>query len=75
MRCRLERRELDAVPVYFADVEVGADLGDVRRGDVVGGAPDALGGFVLGLSVCGCWLGKAREVGVERERERAHVVC
>ena len=44
----MERSELDAVAVYFADVEVGADGGDVGGGDVVGGTPDTLfGGLVL----------------------------
>jgi hypothetical protein len=43
----MEGRVLDAVTVYLADVEVGADFGDLWGGDVVGGAPDALGGFVL----------------------------
>lgn len=43
----MEGRELNGVAVYFADVEVGADGGDVLGGDVVGGAPDAFGGFVL----------------------------
>ena len=45
--CWVEGRELDAVAVDFADVEIFADFGDVLRGDVVCGAPDALGGFVL----------------------------
>jgi hypothetical protein len=43
----VERRELDAVPVDLADVEVLAHLGDVRGGDVVCGAPDALAGGVM----------------------------
>jgi hypothetical protein len=43
----VEGRELDAVPVYLTQVEVGAYLGDFGRGNVVGGAPDAFGGFVL----------------------------
>jgi hypothetical protein len=38
----VERRELDAVAVDFADVEVGAHCGDVLSGDVVSGAPDAV---------------------------------
>ena len=49
----LERRELDAVPVDLADVEVLAHFGDLGGGDVVCGAPDALGGLVLGGSVMG----------------------
>jgi hypothetical protein len=44
----LEGRELDAVPVDLADVEVRAYLGHFGRRDVVCGAPDALGRFVLG---------------------------
>jgi len=44
----VEGRVLDAVAVYFADVEVCAYFGDFGGGDVVGGAPDAFGGFVLG---------------------------
>lgn len=45
--CGMEGRELDAVAVDFADVEILADFRDVLRGDVVCGAPDALRGFVL----------------------------
>ena len=45
----MEGRVLDAVPVYLADVEVGAYFGDFGGGDVVCGAPDAFGGFVLGV--------------------------
>jgi hypothetical protein len=43
----VEGRELDGVAVYFADVEVGADGGDVLRRNVVGGAPDLFSGFML----------------------------
>lgn len=43
----VEGRELDRVAIDLADVEVGTDFGDFGRGDVVGGAPDALGGLVL----------------------------
>jgi hypothetical protein len=40
--------ELDTVAIDFTDVQVFADFGDVLGGDVVGGAPDAFGGIVLG---------------------------
>lgn len=43
----MEGRELNAVPVYFADVEVFAHRRDVLGWDVVCGAPDAICGFVL----------------------------
>jgi hypothetical protein len=43
----VEGRELDGVAVYFADVEVGPDGGDVLRRNVVCGAPDLFSGFVL----------------------------
>jgi hypothetical protein len=43
----MERRKLDTIPVYLSDIEILAYFGDVRGGDVVGGAPDALCGFVL----------------------------
>lgn len=36
---------VDAVAVYFADVEIGHYGFDVWVGDMVGGAPDAGGGF------------------------------
>lgn len=49
----LEGCELDAVPVDLADVEVLAHFGDLGRGDVVCGAPDAFSGFVLGGSAMG----------------------
>jgi hypothetical protein len=63
----MEGRELDGVAVYFADVEVGADVGDVLGWDVVCGAPDAFGGFML----MGCWLGRWEEVGIdENSRDR-----
>jgi hypothetical protein len=39
----VEGRELDAVAVYFADVEIFTYGGDVSRGDVVCGAPDTFG--------------------------------
>jgi hypothetical protein len=39
---------LDAVAVDLADVEVGADFGDVGERDVVGGAPYFGVGVVLG---------------------------
>lgn len=41
----MEGRELDAVTVYFAEVEVFSDSGDFGGGDVVGGAPDAFCGL------------------------------
>lgn len=44
---RVKRRELYAVPIDLADVEVLPDFRDLRSGDVVCGTPDALGGFVL----------------------------
>jgi hypothetical protein len=43
----MEGRELDGVAVYFADVEILAHGGDVLRWNVVGGAPDLFGGFML----------------------------
>lgn len=43
----MEGRELYAVPVDLADVEVFADFGDFGAWDVVCRAPDALGGRVL----------------------------
>jgi hypothetical protein len=43
----VEGRELYAVPVNFADVEVLPHFWDTGSGDVVCSAPDALGGFVL----------------------------
>lgn len=43
----MEGSKLDTVAVYFADVEVGADGGDVGGGDVVGGAPDTLFGRLV----------------------------
>jgi hypothetical protein len=59
----MEGRELDGVAVYFADVEVGADVGNVSGRNVVCGAPDAFGGFML----MGCWLGRWEEVGVDED--------
>jgi len=48
----VEGRELDAVTVYLAYVEVLAHGSDVGGGNVVGGAPDAVGGgFVLQRAV------------------------
>jgi hypothetical protein len=44
----VEGRVLNAVAVYLADVEVSAYFSDFSGGDVVRGAPDAFGGFVLG---------------------------
>jgi hypothetical protein len=43
----VEGRELDAVAVYFTDVEVGADRVDVLLRNVVCGTPDLFGGFML----------------------------
>lgn len=51
MRGGVEGRELDAVPVDLADVEVLSDFCDFGGGDVVCGAPDALCGLVLRLCV------------------------
>lgn len=46
----MEGRVLNAVPVYLADVEVGANFGDFGKGNVVGGAPYFLGRrIVLGF--------------------------
>ena len=50
----MEGRELYAVSVDFADVEVFSDLWDFGGGDVVCGAPDALCRFMLGVLV---WVG------------------
>lgn len=57
----MERRELDAVPVDLADVEVLADFGDVRGRDVVGSAPDA---FARGM----VHVGEGRPVRVVNQR-------
>lgn len=43
----MEGRELYAIPVDFAEIEVLAHFWDTGGGDVVCSAPDALGGFVL----------------------------
>lgn len=51
MCCWMEWGELDTVSVDLANVEVLSHFGDFRCGDVVCGPPDALGGFVLGVSV------------------------
>lgn len=59
----MERRELDAVPVDLADVEVRAHFGDFGGGDVVCGTPDALGRFVLGVLVMEGELGTQTEGG------------
>ena len=48
---RVERCELDRVSVYFAEIEVGAHGCDVVLGNVVGCAPDARAGLVLGRGV------------------------
>lgn len=40
---------MDAVTVYLAYVEVLAHGSDVGGGDVVGGAPDAVGGGFVGV--------------------------
>jgi hypothetical protein len=45
--CGMEWCELDAVAVDFPYVEIFANFGDMFRGYVVCGAPDAFGGFVL----------------------------
>lgn len=39
--------ELDRVAVDLADVEVFADFWHFGSGDVIRGAPDAFGGFML----------------------------
>jgi hypothetical protein len=59
----MEGRELDGVAVYFADVKVGADVGNVSGRNVVCGAPDAFGRFML----MGCWLGRWEAVGVDED--------
>jgi hypothetical protein len=43
----VEGCELDGVAVYFADVEVGANICYFFLGDMVSCAPDAFGGFML----------------------------
>lgn len=48
----VERRELYRVAVYLANVHELAHCGDFVAGDVVGGAPDALGGVVLFGGFC-----------------------
>jgi hypothetical protein len=45
----MEWRELDTVPVYFAEIQVFADRDDVCGGDVVCSAPDVGGCVVLAL--------------------------
>lgn len=44
----MEGGELDRVAVDLAEVEVGAHACNVRSGNVVGCAPDAGRGWVLG---------------------------
>jgi hypothetical protein len=65
----VERRELDAVAVDFADVEVIPHFGNVFRRNMVCCAPDAFGGSVLlAVSLFGA--------GFAWDGERvAHVVC
>jgi hypothetical protein len=45
----MEGGKLNAVAVNLADVEVFTHFGDFGGGYVVGDAPDAFGGFVLGI--------------------------
>ena len=60
---------LDAVAVYFSDVEVGLNGFYVRGGDAVGGAVDDGWVFfrgLLGLAevlVKGCWQAKGAWIG------------
>jgi hypothetical protein len=64
-RRRMERRELNAVPIDLADIEVCADRGDVGRRDVVCGAPDAFGRGVLGYCKY-VWVLQLKEDGERR---------
>jgi hypothetical protein len=64
----VEGSELDTIAVYFADVEVGADGGDMGGGDMVGSAPDALfWGLVLD-GISGEWVGR-------KKRRREFIQC
>jgi hypothetical protein len=57
----VEGRELDAVPIDFADVEVGPDLVDMLGWDVVCGTPDVFRRFMLGeISVSASATGRRK---------------
>jgi hypothetical protein len=74
----MEGRELDAVAVYFADVEVSTDREDMLLGDVVCGAPDLLGGFMLAgfVRLVWWWGWGGRVERNSRDRlEFASVLC
>ena len=49
----MERRELNRIPVYLADIKVLAYFLHLGGRDVVCGAPNAFGGLMLFLLVLG----------------------
>lgn len=68
---RVKWCELNRIPIDLANVEIFAHRGDVRGGDVICGAPDAVGGCVL------CYISVTPNInrkGVEVGQGVAHAV-
>jgi hypothetical protein len=51
----MERRKLNRIPIDLPNIQVLAYFGDLGRGDVVCGAPNALCAVVLDLCLADWW--------------------